>query len=514
MASSVVITGHDLHPEAVAAVARDGAPVTIGSDARERIRAAAATVARAAASGLPVYGVTTGLGHRVVDAVDGAEAAEFSLRTLRGRATSVGEPLSRELTRAAMVVRLNGLCAGGAGAGAPVADGLAALLNAGVHPRVPRSGSVGAADLCMMAHIGLGLIGEGDAECGGEFVPAAQALERAGLAPVALGAKDGLAICSSSAVSIGAGALALVDAEAWLRAAQVAAALSMEGFRANLTPLDPRVVDARPAPGQRWAADGLRALLRGGALTEPGAARRLQDPLSFRCASHVNGSLRFALEMVAQALEPELTGAADNPLVLADDDAILSNGNFHVPALAMAFDAAAIAITQVAAIITERQARLKDARLTGLPENLAGSDPSHPSRAGMAPLTKTAQALTLEIRHRAAPVSVYSAVGTAGVEDDSTGAAQGALRLGEQLERLRLLVALELLVAAQAVDAAGVERLGVGTEAAYRCVRETVAELDDDRALGPDVARLAAVALGPGRELLRRVDAAVSAVTV
>jgi histidine ammonia-lyase len=514
MASSVVITGLDLRPEAVAAVARDGAAVTIEAAARERIRAAAATVARAAASGRPVYGVTTGLGHRVVDAVDGAEAAEFSLRTLRGRATSVGEPLSRELTRAAMVVRLNGLCAGGAGAGEPVADGLAALLNAGVHPRVPRSGSVGAADLCMMAHIGLGLIGEGDAELGGEFVPAAQALERVGLVPVAVGAKDGLAICSSSGVSIGAGALALVDAEAWLRATQVAAALSMEGSRANLTPLDPRVVDARPAPGQRWAADGLRALLGSGALTEPGAARRLQDPLSFRCASQVNGSLRFALQMLAQALEPELTGAADNPLVLADDDAILSNGNFHVPALSMAFDAVAIAIAQVAATITERQARLKVARLSGLPQNLTRSGPAHPSRSGMGPLTKTAQALTLEIRHRAAPMSVHPTVGADGVEDDSTGAAQGALRLGEQLERLRLLVAVELLVAAQAVDEAAVERLGAGTEAAYRCVRETVAGLDDDRALGPDVERLAAAALGPERELLRRVDAAVSAVTV
>jgi histidine ammonia-lyase len=510
MPGSVVITGRDLSPQALVAVARDEARVTIDAAARERIRTAAATVARAVESGRPVYGVTTGLGHRVVDAVDGAEAAEFSLRTLRGRATSVGKPLSRELTRAAMVVRLNGLCAGGAGAGEAVADGLAALLNTRVHPRVPRSGSVGAADLCMMAHIGLGLIGEGEAEYGGKLMPAAQALADAGLAPVVLGAKDGLAICSSSAVSIGVAAVALVDAEAWLRATQVAAALSMEGFRANLTPLDPRVVDARPAPGQRWAADGLRALLAGGSLTESGAARRLQDPLSLRCASQVNGSLRFALEVLAQALEPELTGAADNPVVLADDDAILSNGNFHVPALAMALDAAAIAIAQVAAVITERQARLKTSRLSGLPQNLGGTDSSHASHSGMAPLTKTAQALTLEIRHRAAPLSVHSTVGADGVEDDSTGAAQGALRLGEQLQRLRLLVAIELLVAAQAVDAAAVDRLGAGTEAAHRCVRETVAELEDDRALGPDVERLAAAALGSDRELLRRVDAALA----
>jgi histidine ammonia-lyase len=510
MSTPVVITGRDLSPAALAVVARDGAPVTIDRGARGRIRAAAATIARAAEAGLPVYGVTTGLGNRVVDAVEGAEAAEFSLRTLRGRANSVGEPLSRELTRAAMMVRLNGLCAGGAGAGEAVADGLAALLNAGVHPRVPASGSVGASDLCLMAHIGLGLIGEGDAERGGEVVPAAQALADAGLSPIVLGAKDGLAICSSSAVSVGAAALALVDGQACLRATQVAAALSMEGFRANLTPLDPRVVEARPAPGQRWAADGLRALLAGGTLTEPGAARRLQDPLSFRCTSQVNGSLRVALELLAQALEPELTGAADNPVVLADDDAILSNGNFHVPALAMALDAVAIGTAQVAATIAERQARLKVTRLSGLPQNLGGSASSPASRSGMAPLTKTAQALTLEIRHRAAPLSVHPTIGADGVEDDSTGAAQGALRLGDQLERLRLLVAVELVVAAQAVDAAAVDRLGAGTEAAYRCVRETVAELEDDRALGPDVERLAAAALGCDRELLRRVDAALA----
>jgi histidine ammonia-lyase len=512
MASSVVITGRGLAPETLTAVARDGASVEIDPEARERVRASAATVARAAESGRPVYGVTTGLGSRVGEAVDGAHAAEFSLRTLRGRAMSVGEPLSRELTRAAMLVRLNGLCAGGAGAGESVADGLAALLNAAVHPSIPRSGSVGAADLCMMAHVGLGLIGEGEAELDGARIPADRALAAAGLAPVVLGAKDGLAICSSSAVSVGAAALALVDAQAWLRAAQVAAALSMEGFRANLTPLDPRVVDARPAPGQRWAAEGLRALLAGGALTEPGAARRLQDPLSFRCASQVHGSLHFALALLADALDPELTGAADNPLVLSADDEIVSNGNFHVPALSMALDAVAIATAQVAAIVTQRQARLKVTGLSGLPQNLVDPDSMHPSRSGLAPLTKTAQALTLEIRHRAAPLAVHSTVGGDGVEDDSTGAAQGALRLAEQLERLRLLVSIELLVAAQAIDLAVPERLGVGTEAAYRCVRETVAELDDDRALGPDVERLARVALGSDRELLSRVDAALAAV--
>ncbi len=509
MDAGLALTGFALAPGALAAVARRGVLVSIDPAARARITAAAAFVQRAMRAGTPIYGVTTGLGSKVVERVAPDEAAAFSLRTLRGRATAVGPPLSDELTRAAMAVRLNGLCAGGAGAGIAVADGLAALLNAGVHPRIPRSGSVGASDLCLLAHVGLTLIGEGEASIGGERVPSAAALARAGLAPIALGPKDGLAICSSSAVSVGAAALALYDAEALLEAVQVSAALSMEGFRASLSPIDPRVVAARPAPGQAWAADGLRGLLAGGDLTRPGTARRLQDPLSVRCVSQVHGSLRTALDLLAGALGPELNGAADNPLVLAADEAVLSNGNFHVPALAMALDATAVALAQVAALIAERQARLTTARLSGLPANLIAA-PDGTARSGMTPLSKTARALTIEIRHLAAPLAIHPTVGADGVEDDSTSAVQGALRVGDQLERLRLLVALELVVAAEAVDLAAASSLGAGTAVAHRWVRESVAPLGDDRALGPDVERLAAGAL-TGGDLQAAVREAVTA---
>src|ERR1700733_14461444 len=174
MEGSVLITGPDLDPVVLSAVARGRAIVEIDSGARSRIEAARQVVADAALNGRPVYGVTTGLGSRAIDPVDGAEAAAFSLRPLRGRAMAVGEPLPTELCRATMAVRLNGLCAGGAGAGVGVADGLAGLLNRGVHPIIPRSGSVGAADLCLLAHVGLALIGEGEAELDGERMPSAQ----------------------------------------------------------------------------------------------------------------------------------------------------------------------------------------------------------------------------------------------------------------------------------------------------------------------------------------------------
>ncbi|MGH2915929.1 MAG: HAL/PAL/TAL family ammonia-lyase [Solirubrobacteraceae bacterium] len=507
MAREVTIDGWPLTPEDVIEIARRGARVALAPAARERIRAASELVRAAARAGLPVYGVTTGLGHHVVERVDGGDGEELSLRIVRGRANAVGEPLASELVRAAMVVRASGLAAGGAGARVEVADGLVALLNSGVHPTMPRSGSVGASDLCLMAHVGLTLVGEGEAELGGERMAAARALAAAGLEPVALGPKDGLAICSSSAVCAGTAALALADAEHWLRCAQIAAALSMEGFRANLSPLDPRVVAARPAPGQEWAAGGLRALLAGGSLTQAGAARRLQDPLSLRCVASIHGSLRAALDLLAAAVEPELGGAADNPLVLAADGEILSTGNFHVPALALALDAVAIGLAQVATAIAERQGRLKSSRLSDLPDALT---PHGPGSSGFGPLGKTAQALAIEVRHLAAPLSTMGTVGADGVEDDSTGATQAALRMRDQLERCWPLVALELIVAAQAVDLASPERLGAGTAAAMACVRELVPPLDQDRPLGVDVERLAVRALRSGL-LAKRVGGTVPA---
>lgn len=497
MDGTVPMTGRDLNPAVLVAIAREAAPVSVDPAARERMLAAAAVVRRAAEAGAPVYGVTTGLGPRVVDRLAEDELAAFSLATIRGRAMAVGEPLSADLTRAAMAVRLNGLCAAGAGTGVAIADGLAGLLNAGVHPVIPGSGSVGAADLCLLAHVGLTLIGEGEAELHGERMPSAEALSRAGLEPVALGPKDGLAICSSSAVSVAAAALALVDAESCLQAVQIAAALSMEGFRANLSPLDPRVVAARPAPGQAWAAEGLRALLAGGELTEPGAARRLQDPLSFRCASQIHGALRVALDLLSDAVLAELTGAADNPLVLAEDDEILSTGNFHVPALALALDSVAVALAQVAAPIAQRYGRLRTTRLSGLPQNLTSE--SAGIRSGFGPLGKTADALVTEIRHAAAPFAVHPTVGADGVEDDSTAAVPAALRVHDQLAHLRRLIALELVVAAQAVTLAAPGRLGDGTAAAYATVREYVEELGEDRPLGPDIERLSREALATGR---------------
>ena len=501
---SLLLTGADLTPEAVAEVARDRRPVALSPEAGARMAASRAVVERYLAEDRPAYGLTTGLGPRVVDRVPRDELAQFSRLTILGRAQAVGEALPAEVVRAAMLARVNGLAHGASGAQAAVAEALVALLNAGVQPVVPSIASVGAADLCLMAHIGLALIGEGAAEHGGEVLPAATALLRAGLAPLVLGPKDGLAICSANAVSAGHGALVLWDAQALAAQADLAAALTMEGFRASLTPIDPRAVAARPAPGQAASAARLARFLAGASLTQSGAARRGRGPRPRGGGAQVDGGRQAAREFVRAALDPELNGAGDNPLVDAGSGEMISTGNFHTPALALAFDTLGLAIAQLANLLTNRVQRLLTERLSALPTGLTTRGVT---RVGLWATTKTLEALAAEIRHLANPVSVDSRAGADNVEDDSTNAPYAVAKAARMVARARLLIAFELVVAAQAVEMAGIDRLGHGTGAAYRAVRGLVPALGEDRPLGAEVERVAAELLDSG-ELLRRVAAA------
>lgn len=482
------IDGVGLRPEDVARVAREGGHVELDPDARARMAAARVVVDRYLDEGRPAYGLTTGLGPRVVEQLSAAAVTDFSRLTVLGRSHSVGPPLARDVVRAVLLIRANGLARGGAGARPEVAEFLVALLNRGVHPVVPSIGSTGAGDICLLAHIGLVLIGEGRAEVDGEVLAGGDALAAAGLEPLELAPKDGLAIVSSNAVSTAYAALALVDALALLGAAQAAAALSFEGFRANLSPLDERVAAARPAPGQTECGAALRALLAGGSLAAS-AGRRLQDPLSFRCVGPVHGGLATALDLFASTLQPELNGAADNPLVLVEDDEIVSTGNFFAPALALAADAVALALAQAASLTAARASRLLSSTLTGLTQNLA---PPGSTGAGMAPLLRVAQTLVAEIVHAAAPATLASVLNRdEGVEDAATGAPLATGRLSSLLDRFRFLIALELVVAAQAVDLAGVDSLGAGTGPLHAAVRELVEPLVAERPLGEDVERVA-----------------------
>jgi histidine ammonia-lyase len=487
MAPTVVVDGRTLSAADVAAVAWHGARVVMAEEVMPRLARDRAVVEDIVDRQVPAYGVTTGLGSRSSYALPREELALFSARTVRGRANAVGDPLPVPVVRAAVLARVSGIAGGGSGVRPEVARLLVDLLNARVHPVIPEVGSIGASDLCQMAHVGLVVIGEGRAELSGEVLDGATALRRVGLTPAQLGPKDGMVLCSASPLAAGHGALALHEAAAVLLLAQAVTALTFEGFRANTSPLDDRVLRLRRAPGQGQAAGELLALLAGGELTVPGRARRVQDPISLRCAAQVHGALHAALEFAAAALEPELNGSGDNPVVLADTGEVLSSGNFHTPALALAFDTVALALTQTAAISAERMQRLLNPAVSGLPANLS---PYGPERSGFAPLAKTAQALVAEVRFMSTPVCTDPRYGADAVEDDSTNASLGARRLTAILTRLRPLLAAEAVAAAQAVDLAAPGALGRGPELLHREIRRVVPRLDDDRPSGVDVDRV------------------------
>ena len=354
----VILDGHSLTPAAVTAVARACEHVELDAAARGRVERDRAVVEDAIARQLPVYGLTTGLGARAGFVLPAEELASFSVRTVRGRANAVGPPLPRDVVRAALLVRCNGMAHGGSGIQPVVLELLLAMLTIGVHPHVPETGSIGASDLGQMAHIALVAMGEGRAEYRGELLPAQVALQRAGLKAAVLGPKDGLALCNSSALSAGVAALAYDEARKLLATAQLVTTLSFEGFRASTTPLDPRVQASRPLAGARK----VRGPIAPTAGRWPAARwRQLLAAFRIRSASAAPPTCmaRFTRQWGCSPprWDPELNGAGDNPLVLGEDREILSTGNFNTAALALALDTLALAIFQTASICAQRTQR-------------------------------------------------------------------------------------------------------------------------------------------------------------
>ncbi len=490
MSEAITLTGATLTLAEILAVARDDRAVRLDPGVAARVAASRAAVERILAQSEAVYGLTTGLGANVGVALDHADLLAFQTRILVGRAVAVGTLQSRETVRAALLLRANGLARGGAGASLAVIEGLLALLAHRIHPCVPSLGSIGAADLTPMAHLALPLVGAGTAELDGEIMPGGEALRRAGLAPVALAPKDGLALINSNALSVAAALLLADDVAALLDLAALAAALSFEGMRANPGPLLPEVAAARPAPGQEAAATALRRFLAGSVLWEKGAARAVQDPLSFRCVTPVHGAALAALAFIRDAIDPELNAAADNPLVLAEGGRILSTGNFHTGALALAADTLALALVPVADLVVGRTMKLMLPEASGLAKFLT---PIGGNRAGFAPVQKTLAALRAECRHCANPASLDFTPVANGVEDHSPQTPLTLRKAASLCQSLRALLAIELMVAAQAIDLRDpAPALGAPAAAAHGAIRARVPRLDDDRSLGGEIDMLAA----------------------
>ena len=495
-AATVTLTGHGVTIAAVVQVSRGAAPVVLHLQARARVVAARAVVDSLVNSGVSVYGLTSALGANTGQAIPEAERSEYQVRAVRARAVGVGPAFATEVVRATMFSRLAGMAVGGSGVSPAVLDALLAMLNAGVHPVVPSLGSIGAADLAPLSHMALPLVGEGRAEFHGELLTGREALTRAGLQAVTLGPKDGLALISANAATVGHAALVLHDAAAVLDSLNIAAALSFEAYRAHLGPLDARVQAARAARGQVAIAERLRELLEGSDLWLAGAARRVQDPVSLRCVSQVHGAALAALQLARNDVEVELNSAADSPLVLADAALLMSTGNFHIPALALALDGVGLALAHVAILAVARCQKLFTPALSGLPLQLTTLGPAH---SGFATVQKTLTALYNQIRHLANPSSLDSLPVSETVEDHASMAPHAVARIAAMLPLLKYLAAIELLSAAQAADLRPVSAatMGRGAATAYRAVRGAVPRLVEDRPLGPDIEAVAAL-IGAG----------------
>jgi histidine ammonia-lyase len=456
-----------------------GAPVGLSEGAQERIAAGRRVVDGVLASGRAVYGLTTGVGHNKDVRVPDEALVGQQYMIVMTHSGGFGPLQSTEVTRAAMAVRLVGLTRGGSGASPAVADALVGMLNAGVHPLLPRTSSVGAADIGAMALIAQVAIGAGRAEYRGAVLGGGAALARAGVPPLVLNAKDGLALVSANGVSVGQGALVAERAGALADAAETVAALSMEATRGNPSVALPVVAEGKPFPGLVESCRQLRAALEGSYLWATDAPASVQDPLSFRVVPQVHGAFRDTTAFAAQAVETELNAQADNPLVSPSDGTLVSNGNFHPVLLAVAFDALRVAIAHVGQLSDRRLGHLWGAFFEGMAGAGPPSEGPPPDLPGMH-LRYAAAAAYAELRQLAVPVSLDVGVLDQGVEDHSTAAPLSVRKADEALDVLADILTVELLLAADILDLRpGLPALGEGTWALYRSARGAIAELPD-----------------------------------
>jgi histidine ammonia-lyase len=488
--ATVELTGDDLTIGDVWDVAVGGRSAALGAKGRER--AAAARAFLETEVGDHTYGVNTGFGRFVSESIPPDQAAELQLRLLRSHACGVGEPYPEEIVRAAMLLRANTLAKGYSGARVETIELLLSMLAAEILPRVPSRGSVGASgDLAPLAHLALPLVGEGEATLGGRALSGADALREAGLRPIVLAPKEGLALINGTQFMSAMASLALVRANRLARTADVACAMSLEALQGTPMSFHPAIHAARPLPGQRRSAEALRALLEGSAIVESHRwCDKVQDAYSLRCAPQVHGASRDLLEHVERTVSVELNAATDNPLVLLEEELIVSNGNFHGQPVAIGLDCLAIACAELANISERRTERLVNPSLSdGLPPFLVAREEG--LNSGFMIPQYVAAALVSESKTLCHPASVDSIPTSAGQEDHvsmGNGAGLKALQVVANAERV---LAIELLAGAQAVEFLAPLEPGVGVRAARSIVRTLSERVREDRPLSGDIERVA-----------------------
>jgi histidine ammonia-lyase len=493
MSPDVIIDGRTLALADVERVAREPTTsVVLEGNARARMEASRTLIQEKVASGERVYGVTTGFGRLADVAIEPHERAALQHNLVRSHASGMGAAMDRASVRALMILRANALARGFSGCRSTLVDHLLAFLEAGIHPRVPEFGSVGASgDLAPLAHVALGLLGEGEAEHAGQWGPISRWMSAAGIDPLTLDAKEGLALINGTQATTGIGILALLAAERAVEAAEVAAAMSLEALLGTPEAFRAEIQDARPHRGQQQSAALLRAILAGSEIREShrDGDPRVQDAYALRCVPQVHGAARQALGYVRGILEVEANSATDNPLVFPDAGVVVSGGNFHAQIISQALDLLAIAVADLAAISERRIERLLNPDLSmGLPAFLA----AHPGlESGFMIAQVTAVDMLSELRILAHPASVDSVTTSANQEDHVSMGLTAARKAARAVSCLERVLATELMCGAEGIEYRRPLKAGRGVELAYARVRERVPRLSGDRALGADLEALA-----------------------
>jgi len=501
----ISIDGERLTLKELYSIALQGAQAEVPAAARERMNASRAVIERVLTSDAKVYGVNTGFGKMAAVRISSDEIRHLQVNLVRSHACGVGAPLSEAATRAVLALRANALAKGFSGVRPAVADTLVAMLNGGVHPVIPSQGSVGASgDLAPLAHLAQVVIGEGNAIYKGRKMPGGDAMRSAGIAPLVLEAKEGLALLNGTQAMLALLALSLREAEIAAGTADFATALSLDALRGSPAAFDARIAQVRPYSGHAITARNLERLSRGSEIRESHRSAkvdpRVQDPYSLRCAPQVHGAVRDALAQVRATVTIEINSATDNPLVFADSNEVISGGNFHGQPLAMAADQLAVALATLGGISESRIEQMTNPQTSQLPAFLVREAGLN---SGFMILQVTAAALASEMKMLAAPHSVDS-IPTSANQEDYVSMGMGAARRTEpMLANLRNILAIELLAACQGLDLLAPLRTGPATRQAYEIVRSLSKTVDADRSLSPDIEAVAlAIANGAFRALL------------
>ncbi len=498
------INGEGFNCADLTRVARQKVPVSICPEALERIRRSRAMLEELVDREAVVYGITTGFGRFSDVTISRDDAIQLQKNLIASHAAAVGDSLPEDVVRAALLLRLNALARGYSGVRPLLVKQLIEVLNRGVVPVIPEQGSLGASgDLAPLSHLALVLTGEGEAFYRGRRMAGSEALAAAGIEPLTLLEKEGLALINGTQIMTAIGALAYHDAVNLFKAALVTGALTLEAQQAVPDAFDPLIAEVRPYSGHRYTADAINRLVEGS--SHIGSDRqKVQDAYSLRCIPQVHGATAGALEYVKSVLDVEINSVNDNPLLFPDQNRVISGGNFHGQPVAQAMDFLAIAVSELGSIAERRIERLVNPALSGLPPFLIEEGGLN---SGFMIAQYTAASLVSENKVLCHPSSVDSIPSSANQEDHvsmGTTAARKARRVVDNTARV---IGIELLVAAQAVDFRGADGLGRGTAAAYEALREEVDFLEKDRILYPLIDR--AVEMVTSEGLIKKVEEAV-----